>query len=324
MRSIALFFAILSIFSVSSAQENSSSSNFGKESYLPAEGDLAAAGGFTIINNKTSIKGPAGTVSDAKNSKSGFTYRVGYGLSNYLTLGLQGRYIFSDNSDYTYGPGSTQNGTSSTNKSSGIEEPELAAILRIRNDESSKLRIDISAGVSPKLQKAKFATSSANGNEGIGGTKFRLGVNIYKEIKSLEFAFNLNRNFYSLQQFEDPSDPTKTTEHGEHQSTEIIAAIFKEVSEDFSLGGSLEFNIADSYQIDYLTNTSITTSLQYDSATSTGLSILGKYKLEENSLLQFGVGSILNYSQTASVGTTKLNISDVSATVFQLSWLQKF
>ena len=319
-------FLILASFSTSFAAKDKSafSSELVKESYLPAAGETALLGRFSIGNSKTSLKGPAGTVLDSKGETTDFSYRVGYGFTDWFTLGIQGKYSISDKRDNSYGAGSSINGTSQSLKSSGIEEPEIAAAFRVYENEASHVRVNIYGGVSPKLQTAKYATPTSDGNAGTGANQYRFAVNIYKEVDTFEMSLGLSRTLIDLQKSEDPSNSQLITENSEHQTTEITIGALKQLTETLSIGAGFGLFFSEGYKATGYTNNQVTSNINYDSSSVSAIILTGKYQMTRSSVLILDFTTLLNMSQTATSGTVQLNIGDASSNTFRLGWLQSF
>jgi hypothetical protein len=318
------FFLIIFSLSTSFAATQSIKSDISKESYLPSAREISVLAGFTIGSSKTSLKGPAGTVLDSKEDTSKLSYRLGYGLTDSLTLGLQGKYLIGEKTENSYGPGSTLNGATNSLKSSGAEEPELNATLNVYNNASSNVRVNITAGISPKLQTSKYATTTSDGNAGTGANQYRLMIGFYKEVESVEMTFALERSFVDLKKTEDPSDSQKLTEYAESQKTEITVGALKQMTDSLSLGAAFGLILSEGYKVTGYTGNQITSSVNYDASSGTAVDLVAKYKATESTLITFDVASLLNYSQTAKSGTTQLNIGDASSNSYRLAWMQIF
>lgn len=322
--STPLIISTLIFGSSSYAQKKSDPSELSKESYLPLNQELALLGRVSFGSTKTSLNGPAGNVLDSKTSNTSLQYRLGYGFSDTFSLGIQGKYLFSEKRDISYGAGSTLNGTSETLKKSGVEEPVLAAAIRVYDNEASKARVHISGEVSPKLQTAKYATTTSDGNAGTGGNQYRFSVNVYKEVNTTEISFGLSRALIDLRKLEDPSDSQKLTEYAEHQNTEITIGAMKALTDSFSFGGNFGLHFGEGYKVTGYTGNQITSSIDYDSISASVINLTAKYKLAESSILIFDVTTLLNFSQSASSGMTKLNVGTASSTETRIGWLQSF
>lgn len=295
-----------------------------KLSYLPAPGIAYVEAGFIHTVSKGSVNAPAGNYYDFKGTATDFKYLLSYGLSDYLALGIQGEIGISEKNDYTFGSGSTIEGTTESLKSSGWKEPEIAFRWRVRDNTESKVRIHILGGVTPKLQDAKYATSTNNGNKGIGGPLFNLGIQFFKEVRNLEFSFGFKKTLKAVTTRENASDSTKKSEADEHQSTDFNIGIQNNASDDFAVGGNLEFHMEDSYTVDFYTNGNPTSKTSYDDSTASAIEVFGKFRIEDQSILKLSIGQILNMSQSLKVGTTKLDSKLDSATAVQLTWIQEF
>lgn len=325
---LATLLSISNAFGQDSQPSDSSKpyiSEIEKLSYSPKEGIPYFSTALTYSTSKGSIKSQIGTVANFTTKATGFNYSVGYGLSNYLALGVSGLLPMNKQTEYDYGAGSTLNGTSSTYKTSGWQEPALGGVWRVRDNEESKMRIHLSGFVRPKLQSAKSATAASEGNNGIGGTQFNLGIGFFKQVKSMEFQLRVDRNFHSVAKYEDSSDSTKTSQADEHQSSNIRLGIQNMTSDILAIGGSLIFELEDKYSnSSYVSTTGITTTLDYDSASATSIELFAKYKFEESSLLQLRIQSLLVASISANQGTTKLDQKTDSWSSIDLSWNQEF
>lgn len=294
-----------------------------KFSYLPKEGVPYLSTGFNYSTSKGSIKTTLGTVASLTKKTTSFNYTLGYGLSNYLAIGLSGVYPLNSQTEYAYGAGSTVNGTNATFKTSGWQEPFLALVWRIRDNEATKMRVHLSAGVSPKMQKLKSASATAEGNNGNGGTQFYGNLSLFKEVKAIEFQFQIERKFYSVVKSEDAADSTKTSETDQHQSTTFQIGVQGLEAEKISFGGNLIFTMTDKYSVANFANGALS-NLDYDSSNNSALELFGKFKLEEVSMLQLRAQSILNASFSAKSGTTKLDQNVDSGSYIELSWIQEF
>lgn len=297
--------------------------DFGKQSYLPAIGILYFSSGISTALAKSTINnGSAGVLANTKSVWTSFDYLLGYGISDNLALGVKGSISLSDSTENTYGPGSTINGVSTTSKRTGWYEPEFAALWRIRNNVESKMRIHIGATAKPKLQKAKFATTSSDGNFGSGGNTYSVSAEIFKEVKNLEFGFSISRYFIQLSESQSASDSTKTSEDSEHESTNFRLSLYGATSEDIKVGGSLLLSSTDSYITDSLTNAVSTSKIKYDSSQSSALELVGILKIEKNSMLKFSIQTILDSTSGAVSGTNKLTASS-SGNSLGLAWIQE-
>ncbi len=313
------------------AQENSapsaaqaSPSEIEKFSYIAPIGVTYSNLGFAYTTSKGNLKGPAGTVSDYATKSTNFNYAFGYGISEYLTLGLKGTVLLTGQTDYDYGIGSTLNGTSESYKRSGWQEPEIGAIWRIRNNEQSKMRINLTGSVKPKLQTAKYATTTSDGNNGIGGTQMMLGLGFFKEVKDVEFQFQVSRKLQTVAKAENASDSNRTTEADEHQSTELTLGLQGIASDQLSIGGNLVYDLEDKYSTSSFTGSTKTGTVDYDSASAATLELIGKMKIESDSMIQLTLRSLLTASVSAKVGTAKLDQRVDSGTQVDLAWIQEF
>ncbi len=294
-----------------------------KESFLPDSGNFILLGRFSIGNSNTSLIGPAGTVLDAKSETTDFSYRLAYGLADSITLDLQGKYSIKEKQENTFGPGSINNGTTESSKSSGVQEPEIKTTFRVYENQSSKVRVHIVGGYSPKIQTATYATQNSDGNAGTGGNQYNISAAIYKEVETVEITLGLTRNFIDLKKTEDPNDSQKLTENAEHQSTEITIGALKQISEKYTLGAGFGLLLTDGYQITGFTGNQVTSNLNYDSSSGTAINLVSKYQMTDSSLLIFDFINLLTYSQTATAGTTQLNIGDISSQTFRLGWMMR-
>lgn len=302
--------------------ESKSSNDLGKLSYLPAYGTLYFSTGLSSSTTNLKINGPAGVVADSKAVSTSLDYILGYGVSDYLALGVRGAISLSDSTEYSYGPGSTLNGTSSKIKRTGWYEPEFGAYWRVNNNSESKLRIAVGAFVRPKLQKSKSATSTSDGNQGSGNNKYSLSASIYKEVKNLEFGFEVERNFLTLSESESASNLTETSESEAHELTMFKISLQGNISETAIFGGGLIFNSSEPYKSKNFTNTVVTSTTNYDSSQSSALQVVGILKIENTSMLKFTVQSIMDLSGGASVGATKLT-SSATGSSLSLAWIQE-
>jgi hypothetical protein len=265
--------ALFSITFSAYAQEttpaaDSQATELEKFSYIPAEGNAILNLGFEHETQKGNVKGPAGTVSDFKLTQTDFNYGFGFGVSNYLLVGLQGRVLMTSQTDYDYGPGSTLNGTSATYKKSGWEEPEIGAIWRVRDNTATKMRMNITGAVTPKIQTAKSSTKNSNGNGGVGGTRFHLGLGFFKEVKDTELQFKVQRTLQTVEKFENADDSTQTRESDDHQVTTITLGMQGFASDELTIGGNLVFQMGEKYSDSYYTNSTKTLTVDYDSSNS--------------------------------------------------------
>lgn len=328
MRSIAFSTTLLVFLGLSTASAVSKNKTMlpeiSKESYLPSAHEISLLGRVNFVAGKSSITGPSGNVLERKNSDTDLTLKISYGFSDNLSFGLQDKYLISRKQDVSYGPGSSSNGTSESTKSSGIEEPEFFGTFRFYENDTSNVRIHLTGSLSPKIQTATYATTAADGNAGTGGNRYRLGATVYKVIESVEISFGLIRSLIELNKSEDSSNSQKITEHSEYQTTEVDIGVLKAVNDSLVLGVALGIMMNEGYKATGYTGNQITSSANYDSASATALALVAKYKLTESSLIAADFITLLNYSQSVSAGSVKLNVGDASSNSIRTSWQQTF
>jgi hypothetical protein len=250
-------------------------------------------------------------------------YQVGYGVSDYLSFGIAGSFL-SKSYENSYGPGSSRNGTSETVKSSGWKEPEIGLIWRASGDSDSSSKVHLFGGVRPKLQKAKSATSSSDGNVGIGGTIFDVSVALFKEVRSTEFSFTVKRTFNTVMTFEDASDSSRENQSDEHQETTISLGVQGQISGGVFIGGDLQFNDEEKYTTDSFANDRKVGTIDYGSRSAMALDVFSKFKIDERSLLVLTLSNLLNYSQPLTSNSTKYDSKFDSGNGVGISWMQEF
>lgn len=295
-----------------------------KFSYIPPLGVTYVSVGLAYSSSKGEVKGQAGNYSDFKTTLTRFNYLFERGVSDDFALSLQGRILMASKTDYDYGPASASNGTSASYKRTGWEEPEIGAVWRFRDDTSSKIRMHLTAGVRPQLQKAKYATPTADGNGGIGGTQFSAGLGLFKEVKNVELQLSVQRNFLTVAKAESASDSNEVVDEDARQTTDINLGLLAFLSDEFSIGSILFFDITEKYTSTTTTSGTKTSEIEYDAGNFATIELIGKYKLENSSLLRLAVSSPLSWSQKYKRGNTTLERKTDSGTAFTLSWIREF
>lgn len=320
---LGLLFFVSIPLNVQAQEAEAGANGIEKVSYLPGQGKVSLNTAVGVRNTNLVTSTSAGIVAKSKTNATVFNYTMGYGVANSLVLGILGQ-ISSSTSDATYGPGSTSNGTSETSKSSGWAEPEIGLVWRARENSNTNGIIDLVASARPRLQTAKSSSNGSDGNEGIGGTQFSVSARFYKEVRNLQFSLIAKQNLQTVATFEDADNARNTREISQHQSTELTFGLEGRASEEFLFGANLSYARRDSFDSISFTAAGKGGTVNYGALTLTSAEVYAKFKIDESSVLRLSIDTLLNASQTANSGTTKIDVKYDTGTAFTVGWLQEF
>ena len=118
-----------------------------------------------------------------------------YGVSEQFSLGVQASYELSRETVVTSGPASTANGQTRTYQNSGLKDPVLRFIYRVRDRDEGEMSSNLYFNISPKVKNAVAASTSVKGNGARGGTNGTLGTEFGGKfgIFSYSFDFSIDR-----------------------------------------------------------------------------------------------------------------------------------
>ncbi len=141
----------------------------------------------TILNQETNIQSRG--FSERKLTFNNFQYQMLYGFSSKWAGGIGIEY--ETNTDRTsYGIASANNGLVEVEKSKGFEDPIFAFIYNPMGIDKNEYNMNFAFTFAPKIQKAKHATTSKDGNSARGNTALSTEINWGKK-GSFSWAWTL-------------------------------------------------------------------------------------------------------------------------------------
>lgn len=138
-------------------------------SFLPRAGtsfvDISIGRSST---NETVSQGSSTNVASTSTATSA-QMLLAHGITSDLSIGIQVEQTISDQSNYTYGPASSLNGTRTTTTDIGLYDPILGLEYRALRQGADPINAFIGLTIQPSVFDAKSATATSNGTNGAGG-----------------------------------------------------------------------------------------------------------------------------------------------------------
>ena len=144
---------------------------------------------------------------------------LSYTFTQAFRAGVSVSYQLSEESENSYGPGSTLNGSKrKTKKAKGMEDPTLFATTRIIPYSADTLMFDATVRFSPKVGDAKFSTTSAKGNGHRGGSLLEVEGDIGKKYSDSSWRAKVNLTYTMDQESKSASNSNNVSKRDAYTS----------------------------------------------------------------------------------------------------------
>jgi len=161
--------------------------------YFPEQNEKILIAGIhrtqTNLTEKIRTSTIAATVSTALKAKA----EVAYGISDRLATSVTLSHSLTVNRDLTYGPASTVNGTSTTEVSRGLYDPEFKLRYLALDEPQRGFRSTLGIMISPSVGEYKVASSTSEGTVARGGHEAKVSGNFVR--KGPVFAAEMEMSF---------------------------------------------------------------------------------------------------------------------------------
>lgn len=249
--------------------------------------------------------------SDTTDSFEG-SLEVGKVLEGNMMASIEVPYQIKAEDTTKYGPASTKNGQSETEKSKGLGDVDLRFKWRIFDQKKKGSDIDIKISVSPKTGSAESASTTKEGNNFRGGTNYSFGGEVGKKFKSIQISGGADLDFTGKSSTKLLSDNTMT-DVTSYKSLSLYATVQLQPNEKFFINAGV-YHIGGS---DFsATNDGTTTKYDVDSYIQFGLAI--GYKVS-NSIAARALYTDASAETTITQGTNtferEVEISNLAAVI---------
>lgn len=265
----------------------------------PWEVDLNLGYRYTAIT--LNAKSTGIMVIEANQLTSTAFTEVTLGLFDHVYTQLKLDYLVNFNVDYSI-PASQ-----ASIKSTGLADPELAAVVRVFDGD--RVKLDGKIKFSPNTGEQKDPDATNEGNAKSGGSAATLGGRFLALVTdSSQIGLTLDYTMFGEKKSVDQSNG-RLTETAKNNQLEIEIATLTEIANDLFFGLALTIVNIESYQTTNLTTLATT---DYGSTSGKSLDLIGKYEFTPDSAVTLQAGYVIDYS-------TSIGNLDVSATGYNLS-----
>lgn len=272
---IALCFFSTSVLAEISTEKDNSRS-ISDLMYLPEAGTWYIGSTSISTDTESTLEYQNQVFYTSESKSTGGSLEIGKAVHENFFISLAIPYLLKNKDSTSYGPASSNNGTTDKTESDGLGDFSLAFKWRVIEQNEKDINFDLNFFISPDSGVAESASTTRDGNNFRGGTNYGVGFEIGKKLKSLQLSGGLKLENNGSRKYKSLSDDS-VNKGSSYTELTISGQVQLMPTESFFLNAGL-----DMVRMSEFNSTSDGSKTEYDVDPYFQLAIGGGYQFSKS------------------------------------------